>query len=125
MAKRSGRTPQNTKDNHMDASTQPSTGESATELRDLAIAFEIAATEGLAGLAELEFPLSTGNLKEFPRPVSELRSAEQGLEYLREAAERASAMLAALAAAQEQGLEISPVLRAAVEPFISAVRAQK
>jgi hypothetical protein len=76
-------------------------------------------------LSELALPLSTGDLREFPRPAPELRAAEQGLEYLKESTQRVSAILAVLAAAQEQGLEIPPVLRATVEPFIAALRAQR
>lgn len=121
MEKKPGHEPKNAQTGN----TQPNHVESAEELRALAVAFEVAATEGLAGLSELEFPLSTGDLREFPRPTPELRAAEQGLEYLRESAERASAMLAVLAVAREQGVEIPPVLRATVEPFISALRAQK
>jgi hypothetical protein len=125
MEKKPGREPKNAPTEYTAGSTQPSDAESAEELRALAVALEIAATEGLAGVAELQFPLTTGNLQEFPRPAPEGRAAAQGVEYLRDSAQRASAILAALAAAREQGPEIPPVLRATVEPFISALRAQK
>lgn len=125
MEKKPGREPKNVQTDYTDGSTQPSDAESAKELRALAVAFEVAATEGLASLTELEFPLITGNLQEFPRSAPELRAAEQGLEYLSESAERVSAMLAVLAAAREQGLEVPAVLRTTVEPFISALQAQK
>ncbi len=96
--------------------------ESGEELRNTAFLFEVAAGESLA---DLSFPLSTGNLQEFPRPSSELRAAEEGLAILRDSAERVASMLQALAVAREQGREIPPILRAAVEPFIAAVRAQQ
>jgi hypothetical protein len=124
MAKKPRRDAQDKRIDETDGK-QPIAAESANELRELAIVFEVAATEGLAGLADLDFPLSTGDLKEFPRPAADLRAAEQGLEYLRESAERVSAMLAALAAAREQGLEVPPTLRAIVEPFVATLRARR
>lgn len=99
--------------------------ESAKELRELASAVEMVGSEALAGLADLEFPLSTGNLKEFPRAAPELRAAEEGLIHLQDAVQHAAAMLYALAVVREQGQDIPPVLRAAVQPFIVAVRARQ
>jgi hypothetical protein len=109
--------PENTTDMKTDQPT--GSAESGEDLRDTAYLLEVAAGESLA---DLSFPLSTGNLQEFPRPSPELRAAEKGLETLQDTAARAVSMLHVLAAAREQGLEIPPVLRAAVERFIATVR---
>jgi len=98
--------------------------EGANELRRLAAAFEVLASENLSGLAGLSVPISTGNLRDFPRPALEFRVAERGLEYLREAVERTSAILETLATAREKGVDVSPVLLAAVGPFIAALRTE-
>jgi hypothetical protein len=92
------------------------------EFRDDAVALEEAAGAAVSVLAELDAPLTTGNLKEFPRPSADLRAAEQGMEYFRESFERAGAMLYALAAIRDQGSEVDPLLLAAVQPFRDALR---
>jgi hypothetical protein len=126
MEEKPGRDPKNEQPDDTGGSTQSSDTERGKELRTLAAAFEVEAMATMARLDELQLPLSTGNnLQEFPRPAPQLRAVEEGLEILRESAQRASAALAALAAAREQGLEISPELRAAGEPFISVFRAPK
>lgn len=73
--------------------------------------------------AELEAlaPLTTGDLKEFPRPSGELRAALQGLEYFRESFERAGAMLYAIGALRDHGVEVNPLMLAAVKPFTDAL----
>jgi hypothetical protein len=117
MTKKPEHDPQDPKADDMDEGSQPSVAERAKELRNLAIVFEIAPAEDLAGFADLNIPLSTGNLQEFPRPAPDLRAAEQGVEYLRQSVERDSAMLDALAAGREQGLEIPPAFRDHVELY--------
>jgi hypothetical protein len=90
--------------------------------RDDAVVLQQAAGAVATVLAELEAPLTTGDLKEFPRPPGDVRAAIAGVEYLRESFERAGAMLYAIGAMRDQREEVDPLMLAAVKPFTDALR---
>ncbi len=93
------------------------------DLRDIARFVEEKILAELDELSDVAFPLVAGGAKDFPRPAPEDRTAEQGVEVLREDAEDAVAALYALATALENELPASDALFASVQPFIEAFEA--
>jgi hypothetical protein len=91
------------------------------QLRELAQRLESEAGAAVDALSELEFPLVTGDLKDFPRPSGEHRAAEEGVKFLRESLNGAAAALYASSAAREQGREAPDILFAAVEPYVNSL----
>lgn len=91
------------------------------QLRELAQRLESEAGAAVDALSELEFPLVTGDLKNFPRPSGEHRAAEEGVQFLRQSLRGASAALYTLSAAREQGRDVPDILFAAVEPYVNAL----
>jgi hypothetical protein len=91
------------------------------QLRELAQRLEAEAGAAVDTLSELEFPLITGDLKDFPRPSGEHRAAQEGVEFLRESLNGAAAALYTLSVAREQGREVPDILFAVVEPYVNAL----
>jgi len=102
--------------------TPDESGELARELRGAARFFEDIALSAVVSYSDIEFPLRTGDLKEFPRPSTEGEAAKQGLEVLRQSIEEAVAALNALAAALEDGREVPQALLLFVQPYLDAFR---
>jgi hypothetical protein len=68
----------------------------------------------------IRFPLTQGDLKDFPRPSPQDQAAQQGFAILRGSTEQAIAVLYALAAALDNNLPVSPALLRSVQPYIAA-----
>jgi hypothetical protein len=93
---------------------------SAQELRNAAQFVEDSILDTIADYAAIRFPLTQGDLKDFPRPAPQDQAARQGFMILRESAEQAIATLYALAAALDNNLPVPPALRVSVQPYITA-----
>jgi hypothetical protein len=65
-----------------------------------------------------------GDLKTFPRPSSEARAAERGLDVLRQDTDEVVTALYALSAALDNDLDVPHVLLMPVLPYIDAFRAE-
>jgi hypothetical protein len=83
----------------------------ARQLRNAADQLEQGLAD-LADLADVSFPSVDGDLRRFPRPAPEDEVVVRGLEFLREDAGRANAVLRAAARAADQDLlrPASPLL---------------
>jgi hypothetical protein len=93
-AKKRGSKPDNGGERNREQREQPNGERRPGDVyRDDAVVLQEAAGAAASVLAELETPLTTGDLKDFPRPAGDVRAAQQGMEYLRESFERAGAML--------------------------------
>lgn len=103
----------------MTASQQPTSQHRAEELRAAARSLE-EANAALANLAETPLPLE-GDPQAFTREAAPDRTLVEGLDLLVEETARVSAILDALASAEERELDVPPVLLASVQPYLDAV----
>jgi hypothetical protein len=92
----------------------------AQELRNTAQFVEDSILDTVADYSTIRFPLTQGDLKDFPRLAPQDQAARQGFMILRESAEQAIAILYALAAALDNNLPVSPALLVSVQPYITA-----
>lgn len=92
------------------------------QLRELANDIRYRGLRALAEASNLRIPLTSGGPQQFPRGSYDDEVAKVGLAALRAQVEQVASSLYALAYIKEHNLGESPILRALVQPYITALQ---
>jgi hypothetical protein len=96
----------------------------ADELRSVAVYLDEAASNPSVP-AEATPTLTIGDPQNFPREAPTTRAIGQGIAFRQEETRQAGARLLELAAIMDAGGEVTPVMLAALQPYIDAYRAEQ